>query len=359
MAYSAATNVAHAIITIPEGSIPTASQMNTLAANMYSAARSMTSNRGGGILGHVGAIMPPAEYNARPGTVPWIDPVDPGHQPVMPVPAPTAAATSVILRQFDADVREFSGFITNLNVFRALLVDNVDNTLFGHLHDPLLGYSNVHPRTILQHLLTTYGEVTADELEANLVALRAPWDPSQPIVGLWSRQTELQLFSVGHDDITWPTVVRTTVGILEAMGTYPDTIREWRMRAPAQHTWPALMAAFNHADKEYRRQATVSTQHYANLARVTQPGTTTPAVPHPWYCFTHGVTWQADHTSLLCDYKCEGHKDAATLTNMMGGNNTIRRLPGQPPHPAAQPRSRRRGNRTGRAPGAPGAPAPP
>jgi len=71
----------------------------------------------------------------------------------------------------------------------------------------------------MQHLIATYAQVTADELEENLAALRAPWDPSPPIVGLWSRKTELQLFSVGHDAITWLSVVRTTVGILEAMGT--------------------------------------------------------------------------------------------------------------------------------------------
>ena len=78
---------------------------------------------------------------------------------------------------------------------------------------------------MLQHLIATCVTVTVEKLEENAQALRAPWDPSQPIVGLWARQTELQLFSVGHDDISWPTVVRTTVGIFEAVGTYPETIR--------------------------------------------------------------------------------------------------------------------------------------
>jgi len=173
----------------------------------------------------------------------------------------------MLLCQHTTDVEEFAQFIADMNILRALLVDKVDNTLFGHLRNQTLNFSNVPPRDILQHLIVTHATVTANELEENLAALRDARDLSLPIAGIWACQTELQLFSVGHDDITWPTVARTTIGILEAMGTYPDTIHEWHMCAPAQHTWPNLQAAFNHADCEFHQHATVSTQHYANLAR--------------------------------------------------------------------------------------------
>jgi len=94
-----------------------------------------------------------------------------------------------------------------MNTLWFVFLDTIDNTLTGHLRDRLLNFAGVHPRDMLQHLIVTYAKVTADKLEENATALRAPWDPSQPIVGLWARQTELQLFSVGHDDISGPTVV--------------------------------------------------------------------------------------------------------------------------------------------------------
>ena len=37
------------------------------------------------------------------------------------------------------------------------------------------------------------------------------------------------------------------------------------------------------------------------------------------YCWSHGITRNLKHNSKDCKRKKEGHKDAATLTNKMGG----------------------------------------
>ena len=41
------------------------------------------------------------------------------------------------------------------------------------------------------------------------------------------------------------------------------------------------------------------------------------------YCWSHGVTHNLKHHSGSCRRKKEGHKDAATLSNRMGGSNEI------------------------------------
>jgi len=56
--------VAHTIAAIPSGATPTAAQTTAFVASIYAAARSLTSQRGGGLLGHVGAVMPAAQYQA-------------------------------------------------------------------------------------------------------------------------------------------------------------------------------------------------------------------------------------------------------------------------------------------------------
>jgi hypothetical protein len=38
------------------------------------------------------------------------------------------------------------------------------------------------------------------------------------------------------------------------------------------------------------------------------------------YCHSHGITSNLWHNSTTCSRKKEGHKEAATLTNKMGGN---------------------------------------
>jgi hypothetical protein len=81
--------------------------------------------------------------------------------------------------------------------------------------------------------------------------------------------------------------------------------------------------------------------HEANAASTITPNTnTTPSTgnissntsgntPKGWYyCWTHGLGKNRVHTSATCNRKGEGHLDAATLDNMMGGNNTILRGPG-------------------------------
>ncbi len=51
----------------------------------------------------------------------------------------------------------------------------------------------------------------------------------------------------------------------------------------------------------------------------TRPSTTLPTMPGG-YCWTHGFRVREGHSSLTCANKAEGHKDAATRANTMGGS---------------------------------------
>jgi len=59
-----AATVAHTIAGIAPGHRPTAAEVRAFEAPIYAAACSMPSHRGGGILGHVGSVMPAAQYLA-------------------------------------------------------------------------------------------------------------------------------------------------------------------------------------------------------------------------------------------------------------------------------------------------------
>jgi len=180
---------------IAPGHRPTAAEVRAFEASWHAAARSVPSHRGGGILGHVGMVMPTAQHRlAIPNTVAWIDPVPPVQPLVIPNNT-SAVLTSVMVRQHTADLEEFSKFVANMNTLRSLFLDNIDNVLIGHLRDRLLIFAGVHPRDMVQHLIATCAAVTADELESNATALHAPWDPSQPIEGLCVGQSDLSIQS--------------------------------------------------------------------------------------------------------------------------------------------------------------------
>ena len=222
----------------------------------------------------------------------------------------------------------------------------------------------------MQHLLTEYATVTDDELISNAKQLQDPWDNSLPLSGLWARQDQLRDFSLGHDDITMETMTRSTFTILENLGVYPETCRDWRLLPRAQQTWATLKRIFKSADEIYRIQ--VNAGHFANLATrtptprggaqttLTRPNVYANGLPRgvvvppdengraprqpDWipYCFTHGVTWDPTHTSNTCANPCANHVRYATIDNMIGGNNTIRRQSGERAYGPAQPRARQR-----------------
>ena len=82
----------HTELTKIEG-LPTPITLTKLRSEIYDNAMSVPSTAGGGIYGHLGIVMPAAEYNALPNAVAYVSPNHPGIQ------APAAAnatATTVV-----------------------------------------------------------------------------------------------------------------------------------------------------------------------------------------------------------------------------------------------------------------------
>ena len=68
---------------------------------------------------------------------------------------------------------------------------------------------------------------------------------------------------------------------------------------------------------------TATNKKLADKAKSVTPGTPRKVTKHlrPGnYCWTHGHRVSKDHTSATCGNKAAGHKDDATLSNMMGGS---------------------------------------
>lgn len=42
-----------------------------------------------------------------------------------------------------------------------------------------------------------------------------------------------------------------------------------------------------------------------------------------YYCHTHGLGYDREHTSITCNRKAPGHVDSATVIDMQGGTQKI------------------------------------
>jgi hypothetical protein len=55
------------------------------------------------------------------------------------------------------------------------------------LNEDMVGFANISARYMLDHLFTTYGNITAVDLENNLEHMRRAWDPQQPVESLFKQ----------------------------------------------------------------------------------------------------------------------------------------------------------------------------
>jgi hypothetical protein len=326
---------------------PNNTSLQLLQQELYANAKSVHSTRGGGANGHLALVMPPAEYLARTAQA-FIAPVHPGDQPILP-PNPTAHQITETNRQYAADLAEHTRYLTVLETLKQQLLTAVSPRYVRILAHQTFGFADVSCLDLLAHLHTTYGVITNDDLELNRNKLYAAWNPDDPMEDLWLRIQEIQRYATdGLEPITDATVMRITLEILEKTGVFPEGCSDWRKLATPTSTYTSFKDHFTKANKERKRQGTAKTTgfHGAHAAA------TAPSVPLPptvavtdasavttgnctlYYCWTHGLGKNRAHTSQTCKNKATGHQDAATASNLMGGNTTIMAPPSRPRRPA-------------------------
>ncbi|CAB9509594.1 unknown protein [Seminavis robusta] len=188
---------------------------------------------------------------------------------------------------------------------------------------------------ILTHLDTTYGKVNADDLEDNMKRMHAQWSPTQPIEDLYNQLKDAQKFAADHDTISDKMAVRAAIKNLTNSGVFTDAIKDWRKMSDDAQTMDALQTHFTEADKERRRILTTKEVGYANKASMKPVNeTANKVIMHGsgtvmYYCWTHGLGTNSNHTSKDCTKKAPGHKTEANGDDMLGGCCIIRRKAGE------------------------------
>jgi hypothetical protein len=201
-------------------------------------------------------------------------------------------------------------------------------------------YANLSTRDLLDHLDTTYGDLTADDLAANVENMNLQWNPENSIEAVFIQvNTCRDIATDGGDPITEPTAVRSILQNFEASGVFPDAIRLWRARPRLEHTLANITSHFIDADRERIRAQTSRAGGFAAAAILPPPEPTANHVaaaaraPSPftglYYCWSHGCGRDANHTSATCTRQVEGHQTAATAANMLGGASFIQRMPNE------------------------------
>ena len=179
----------------------------------------------------------------------------------------------------------------------------IPHEYINNLRDPLLGFATVTSRALLDHLTTTYGDITPDDLEANEETLKAPWDPSTPTETLFDRAADCQAFAAqGNEPISEGQCVQMLFEVFKSLGVMDDACKDWRKKTAANRTLANMRTHFRRYNMERKRTATTTDIGYntANAA-VTTPtaplrdtaNDTSSDPPGLHYCWTHRLATPA------------------------------------------------------------------
>ncbi len=324
---------------------PSPAAVRLLKKQVLQCARSVPSTLGGGQLGLSGLVLEAADYALM--LIGGVAPAAFNRPAAMPVYAPPAGAGAGVVaaaqHTFLAAMKEWENCNAVDSALKKMILEAVPNDYLDSLADELHGYATVSTQEMLTHLETTYGDIDEDALAENLARMEEPWDPKFPIETIFTRSHNCRLFaSSGGDAISDVNSVRLTLKALKASGVMDEAIKDWKKRTVANRTWAHMPGFFIAFEKERRKELTASKAGYHTANAATEKKApesnkeNTKAVPNlqlggkNWsYCWTHGLTNNTSHTSKTCTKRAEGHNEAATIDNMLGGNNAIRRKMGE------------------------------
>ena len=351
---------------------PTPVTIKQLEKEIYANARAAPSDHDGNAYGHLGLVMAAATYNALDHATAWVDLAHPGAIPNI-ANGTLAHDMANQMSTYNNNLAKFKTGVQVDNDLKAQIIAAVDKVYLAAQEDSVLGFSNVTAAALLAHLKTTYGTIKATDIEKNRAKLHDPWTADKPIESLWAHvKTVTDFATTAGEDIDDAVLIRCSKDVLRKSGVFENAIDKWDDKAAGDRdTWDKFLAHFN-TENERRLtklkagDAGFSTPLVANAATVPSNATsyslgynqgwaaaialkqgiaantnessgsnsdanggdtTCHAVSSSgkkwYYCWTHGLGKNKNHTSATCNRQADGHKTGATLDNMMGGSAKI------------------------------------
>jgi hypothetical protein len=317
---------------------PTAAAVRLLRRELYANARSVPTTLGGGQHGHLGLIMPVADY-ATMSNDPYVLPAFPD------IPDYAGAATPAERAEWEAlykvDMKDYSeAHGLHMQLSKMFLAAVPHCYLHAH-YDDIHGFSGASLRAMLTDIMDTYGAIDDDALEENLARLEAPWDPTTNIVEVFTRGALCRRFAAqGDEPIPDSKYMRILLQIFTNSGVFGRDIEDWEAKPKADKTIVNMKTHFMEANKRRRKK-----EQGLKGALSANAASNTMQLPPGWfYCWSHGL---CNHTGAACTAPATGHVTTATFDALAthGGCTYIQRPQGYKPiwKPAEINRTRNNG----------------
>jgi hypothetical protein len=353
---------------------PTWQTINNAKLKLNANALTIDSSVGGGAHGHLFLLNNAADYLTITGEA-YTLPINPGPLPIYPLGATAAQINAATMDH----ANEMSIYRTSRNVDIALrnsVLASIEEQFIANLFDDVTGFGSVTTIEILNHLSTTYGVITREQMKMNLALFNSDWCPPTPIENLFQRFKQCRSFAIkGGNPINDVTTVDAGYDIILRGGMHSLACTDWRKIDSALQTYDAFKLHFTKYEVDRRLVATSETHGFAanaatatataaatqanlisaavqeavrlamqplqnqlaraNLAAAAPAGNRNPGDamvnadaiaamgPDHNYCWTHGYISNPNHQSANCRARAPGHFVNATARDPMGGSRRI------------------------------------
>jgi hypothetical protein len=139
------------------------------------------------------------------------------------------------------------------------------------LNDNMVGFAKISASDMLDHLFSTYGNITAVDLEINFEHMRRAWDPQQPVESLFKQIQDCADYSeAGSVLIGHPHQIKVGYAKIFSAGHFMSACRRWNEKHIIEKTWAQFKSHFAAAHRQYKQMqgesAAIARYHSANAA---------------------------------------------------------------------------------------------
>jgi hypothetical protein len=144
-----------------------------------------------------------------------------------------------------------------------------DPILLKPIENHITGFSRVTARAMLQYLCNAYGNITPQQLDVNDKMMKEQWDPSTPIIYLFSK---IQDGVDKADTCNAPNTINQVLAIafnhVFRTGIMQSACERWTSLPPMNKTWVNFQDMFTAAHETYETlTAQAGGYHGANNAQ--------------------------------------------------------------------------------------------
>jgi hypothetical protein len=225
-------------------------------------------------LGHLGLVVSDASYAmispaTDAGPTLWATRTDPGRDPGNT--DGTAANISAARYIWEEEVQTYRTYTSVQQALKKQIITIFEPMYLEVLNDDMVGFANISDRAMLDHLFTTYGNITAVDLENNFEHMRRAWDPQQPVES-WFKQIQdcADYSESGGVLIEHPQQINVGYTKIFATGHFMNACCRWNKKPLAEKSWAQFKVHFSSAHRQHKQMqgesAATSGYHSANAA---------------------------------------------------------------------------------------------